>query len=124
LLVGFDVERVIDANVLLAASAKGGKQTKQEHSQQAKTGKKATAKEALDSARKAFAAMIKAARLDEGLDLTVPKNKPFWAATKKLDAQLKRAQTGLAAKNDEFFSAISDARGAEEQMKIDWQPTD
>ena len=28
------------------------------------------------------------------------------------------------AKSDDFFKAISDARSAEEQMKIDWQLTD
>jgi hypothetical protein len=123
LLVGFGIERIVDGHALLAATAKGQKAHKQQ-APKTKSGKKVTAKQALDGARKAFAAMIKSARADKGLDPKTVKNKPFWLATKKLAKQLDRAQKGLAAKNDEFFKAISDARAAEEQMKIDWQLTD
>ena len=123
LLVGFGIERMIDGRMLYAANAKAPKAHKQ-HAPKTKGGKKTTAKQALDGARKAFAAMVKVARADKGLDPKTPKNKPFWLATKKIAKQLDRAKKGLTAKNDEFFKAISDARSAEEQMKIDWQLTD
>jgi hypothetical protein len=119
LLVGFGLDRTIFRHTLVAAPAKGHTAAKS-HATKADSGKKTTAKQALDGARKAFAVMIKAARADRGLDAKVAKNKPFWLATRKLAKQLDRAQKGLAAKNDEFFKAISDARSAEEQMKIDW----
>ena len=126
LLVGFGVERVIDGGLLYAASSKANKSAKPKktHAPKTKSGKKTTAKEALAGARKAFGAMTKAARADKGLDAKTPKNKPFWKAVHKLAKQLDRAQKGLVAKNDEFFKAVSDARSAEEQMKIDWQLTD
>jgi len=37
---------------------------------------------------------------------------------------LKTAETGLAAKSNDFFKGIAAAREAEEQMKVDWQLTD
>jgi len=85
------------------------------------TGKKATASELLAAAKKAQAAMLKNARADKGLDPKVPKNKPFYAAVKKLSAQLERAEKGLAAKNNDFFDAVSEARSAQEQMKVAWE---
>src|SRR6266550_317262 len=60
------------------------------------SGKKADAKTLLHDAKKALATMVKAAR----------------------------AEKGLAAKSNDFFDAISDARTAEEQLKVDWQLTD
>jgi hypothetical protein len=42
------------------------------------TAQKADAKTLLDDANKAVAAMIKAARADNGLDPKTPKNKPLW----------------------------------------------
>ena len=126
LLVGFGIERAVDGQKLFAAAPATAKVKKEHkpHAPRTKSGKKTTAKAALDGARKAFAGMLKAARADKGLDPKTPKNKPFWLATKKIAQQLDRAEKGLAAKNDEFFKAISDARSAEEQMKIDWQLTD
>lgn len=129
LLLGFGLERAIDGKRLFAAdpNAKASakpKTPKKPHAPKVASGKKVDAKGALAGARKALAAMIKAARADKGLDPKTPKNKPFWSATQKVSKQLDRAQKGLAAKNDDFFKAISDARAAEEQMKVDWQLTD
>jgi hypothetical protein len=88
------------------------------------TGQKADAKTLLDNASKALAAMIKAARADKGLDPKTPKNKPFWKSTQLIAKNLKTARTGLAAKSNDFFKGIAEARKAEEQMKVDWQLTD
>jgi len=87
------------------------------------SGKKADAKTLLSAAKKAYAAMVKAARADKGLDPKTAKNKPFWKATQRITKELKRAEKGLAAKSNDFFDAISDARAAEEQLKVDWQLT-
>jgi hypothetical protein len=88
------------------------------------TGQKADAKTLLDDANKALAAMIKAARTDTGLDPKTPKNKPFWKSTQLIAKNLKMAKTGLAAKSNDFFKGIAEARQAEEQMKVDWKLTD
>jgi hypothetical protein len=88
------------------------------------TEQKANAKTLLDDANKALAAMIKAARADKGLDPKTPKNKPFWKSTQVVAKNLKRAQTGLQAKSNDFFKGIAEARQAGVQMKIDWQLTD
>jgi len=85
---------------------------------------KADAKTLLDDANKALAAMIKAARADRGLDPKAPKNKPFWKSTQLIVKNLKLATTGLTAKNNDFFKGITEARQAEEQMKVDWELTD
>jgi hypothetical protein len=115
-LVGFTVSRAAKPSRELAATAKTA--------QKKPSGKKADAKTLLRDAKKALAAMIKTARADKGLDPKTPKNKPFWKATKKIAKELKRAEKGLAAKSNDFFDAISDARTAEAQLKVDWQLTD
>lgn len=88
------------------------------------SGKKADAKTLVADARKALAAMVKAARADAGLNPKTPKNKPYWKSVHQVATQLDAAQKGLAAKNDDFFKAVTKARAAEEQMKIDWELTD
>jgi hypothetical protein len=88
------------------------------------TGQKADAKTLLDNASKALAVMVKNARADEGLDPKTPKNKPFWKSTQLVAKSLKAAEKDLAAKSNDFFKGIADARKAEEQMKVDWQLTD
>ncbi|MEP6604400.1 MAG: hypothetical protein ABJB69_10680, partial [Spartobacteria bacterium] len=113
-LVEFTVARVTMPTRAFAKATKTAK----------KSGKKATAKELLAYAKKALASMIKAARADQGLDPKTAKNKPFWKATQRIAKELKRAEKGLAAKGNDFFGAISDARTAEEQLKVDWQLTD
>ena len=92
--------------------------------QEKATGQKADAETLLKDASKALAALIKAARADSGLDPKTAKNKPFWKSTQLIAKNLKTAKAGLAAKNDDFFKAIAEARRAEEQMKVDWQLTD
>ena len=92
--------------------------------QKQSTGEKADAKTLLDDASKALAAMIKAARADTGLDPKTPKNKPFWKSTQLIAKNLKMARTALAAKSNDFFKGIAEARQAEEQMKVDWELTD
>src|SRR2546430_971475 len=92
--------------------------------QKKETGQKADAKTLLHDARKATAAMIKNARSDTVLDPKKPKNKPCWKSVHLVAKNLKSAETGLAAKSNDFFKGISDAREAEEQMKVDWQLTD
>ena len=116
LLVGFGAGRVLMPHGAFAAQPKT--------TQKKSTGKKADAKTLLADARKSLAAMIKAARADKGLDPKTAKNKPFWKATQKIAKELKRAEKGFAAKNNDFFDAISDARTAEAQLKVDWQLTD
>src|SRR6266480_43230 len=88
------------------------------------TGKKADAKTLLHDAKKAAAAMIKNARADKALDPKMPKNKPFWKSVHLVAKNLKTAETGFAAKSNDFFKGIADAREAEEQLKVDWQLTD
>ena len=88
------------------------------------SGQKADAKTLLTDADKALAVMIKAARADKGLDAKTPKNKPFWKSTQTIAKNVKAAEKGLVAKNDDFFKGIARARRAEEQLKIDWQLTD
>ena len=115
-LIGFAVARAMTPGHTIAAVAKTA--------QKKPTGQKADTKTLLDSASKALAAMIKAARADKGLDPKTPKNKPFWKSTQLIAKNLKAAKTGLAAKSNDFFKGIAEARKAEEQMKIDWQLTD
>jgi hypothetical protein len=88
------------------------------------TEKKADAKTLVHDAKKALAEMIKEARADKALDSKIPKNKPFWKSTQSLAKSLKTAESGLAAKNNDFFKGVEDARQAEAQMKVDWQLTD
>jgi len=66
------------------------------------TGEKADAKTLLDDANKALAAMIKAARADEGLSPKTPKNKPFWKSTQLITKTMKTAKAGLATKSNDF----------------------
>src|SRR5437660_2178459 len=87
------------------------------------TGEKADAKTLLHDAKKATAAMIKNARADKDLDPKKPKNKPFWKSVHLVAKNLKTAESGLAAKSNDFFKGIADAREAEEQLKVDWQLT-
>jgi hypothetical protein len=112
----FTVARAMTPSHTLAAVAKTP--------QKKPTGQKADAKILLDNSSKALAAMIKAARADKGLDPKTPKNKPFWKSTQLIAKNLKVAKTGLAAKSNDFFKGIAEARKAEEQMKVDWQLTD
>jgi hypothetical protein len=87
------------------------------------TEQKADAKTLLDDANRALVVMIKAARADNGLDPKKPQNKPFWKSTQLIAKNLKMAKTGLAAKSDDFFKGIAEARQAEEQLKVDWELT-
>jgi hypothetical protein len=112
----FAVARAMKPSLTLAAVAKAA--------QEKPTEQKADAKTLLDDASKALAAMIKAARADNGLDPKTPKNKPFWKSTQLIAKNLKMAKTGLAAKSNDFFKGIAEARQAEEQMKVDWELTD
>jgi len=114
-LVGFAVARAVTPSKELAAIAKT--------TQKKPSGKKADAKTLLQDAKKALAAMVKAARADKGLDPKIPKNKPFWKSVHLVAKNLKTAEKGLATKSNDFFKAIADAREAEEQMKVDWQLT-
>jgi hypothetical protein len=88
------------------------------------TEQKADAKTLLDDANRFLTAMIKAARADNGLDPKKPKNKPFWKSAQLIAKNLKMAKTGLAAKSDDFFKGIAEARQGEEQLKVDWELTD
>src|SRR5262249_41238632 len=92
--------------------------------QEKATRQKADAETLLNDANQAVAAMIKAARDDSSLDPKTAKNKPFWKSTQLMAKNLQTAKTGLAAKNDDFFKSIAEARRADEQMKVDWQLTD
>jgi hypothetical protein len=112
----FAVARAVSPAKGLSATAKTA--------QKKETGKKADAKTLLHSAKKAAAAMIKNARADKALDPKKPKNKPFWKSVHLVVKDLKTAETGLAAKSNDFFKGIADAREAEEQLKVDWQLTD
>ena len=125
-LAFFAVSRAISPHRLLAAAAKAEEKSSAEKSAPAKkaSGKKADAKTLLASANKALAATVKAARADKGLDPKVAKNKPFWKSLQTISKYLDTAETGMAAKSNDFFRGIADAREAEAQMKVDWQLTD
>src|SRR5437867_93855 len=97
-LAGFGVARAVTPAKQLAAKAKT--------MQKKPSGKKANAKTLLTDAKKALAAMLKNARADKALDPKKPKNKPFYAAAKKIAKQLDRAEKGLASKSNDFFDAI------------------
>src|SRR5436309_15145 len=112
----FAVARAMKPAQILAVVAKSD--------QKKSAGKKADGKTLLDDANKALAAMIKAARADNGLDPKTPKNKPFWKSTQLIAKNLKMAKTGLSAKSNDFFKGVTGARQAEEQMKVDWELTD
>jgi hypothetical protein len=112
----FTVARAMKPSHTLAAIA--------ETAQKDPTGQKTDAKTLLDDANKALAAMIKAARADDDLDPRQAENKPFWRSTQLIAKNLKLAKTGLAAKSNDFFKGIAEARQAEEQMKVDWELTD
>ena len=112
----FAVARAVKPGQTLAAIAKTA--------QKKPTGEKADAKTLLVDANKALAAMIKAARADNGLDPKTAKNKPFWKSTQLIAKNLTLAKSGLAAKSNDFFKGIAEARQAEEQMKVDWELTD
>src|SRR5438270_8462114 len=112
----FPVARAMKPAQILAVVAKSD--------QKKSAGKKADGKTLLDDANKALAAMIKAARADNGLDPKTPKNKPFWKSTQLIAKNLKMAKTGLSAKSNDFFKGVTGARQAEEQMKVDWELTD
>jgi hypothetical protein len=115
-LVVFAVARAVTPSKESAATART--------TQKKPTGEKADAKTLLHDAKKASAVMIKAARADKSLDSKIPKNKPFWKSTKLIARNLDTASKGLAAKSNDFFKGIADAREAEEQMKVDWELTD
>ena len=112
----FAVARAINPSKALSTTAKTA--------QKKETGQKADAKTLLHDAKKAAAAMIKNARADKSLDPKKPKNKPFWKSVHSVAKNLKTAETGFAAKSNDFFKGIADAREAEEQLKVDWQLTD
>jgi hypothetical protein len=112
----FAVARAMKPVQILAVAAKSDRNKATEQ--------KADAKALLEDASKALAVMIKAARTDKGLDPKTPKNKPFWKSTQLIAKNLKMAKTGLVAKNNDFFKGITEARQAEEQMKVDWELTD
>ena len=114
-LAGFTVARAISPAKELAHTAKTA--------QHKPSGKKANAKSLLADSKKALAVMVKAARSDKALDPKTAKNKPFWKSTQTIAKNLKMADKGLAAKNDDFFKGVAHARRAEEQLKIDWQLT-
>jgi len=118
-LIGFAVARAVTPSKDLSATAKTGQKRKGQE-----TGQKANAKTLLTDANKALGAMIKSARADEGLDPKTAKNKPFWKSTHLIAANLKTAEKGLAAKNNDFFKGIAGARKAEEEMKVGWKLTD
>ncbi|MEO8440357.1 MAG: hypothetical protein ABI540_09060, partial [Spartobacteria bacterium] len=110
-----------------AVAKKALTKAKSTHTASAKpkpSGKKATAAELVAAAKKANAAMIKNARADKGLDPNLAKNKPFYTAAKKVTTELDRTDKGLAAKNNDFFDAVSGARSAQEQLKVAWNLTD
>jgi hypothetical protein len=112
----FAVARAMKPAQILAVIAKSD--------QKKATEQKADAKTLLDDASKALAVMIKAARADKGLDPKTPKNKPFWKSTQLIAKNVKMAKKGFAAKSNDFFKGITEARQAEEQMKVDWELTD
>src|SRR5438067_7816197 len=112
----FAVARTVKPAQILAVAAKSD--------QKKSAGEKADGKTLLDDANKALAAMIKAARADNGLDPKTPKNKPFWQSTQLIAKNLKIAKTGLNAKSNDFFKGVTGARQDEEQMKVDWELTD
>ncbi len=120
------VARLLTPNHAFAQATKPtAKSAAAETSAQKKpTGEKADAKTLLLKAKKALAAMIKDARADKGLDPKVAKNKPFWKSTKEIAKNLDLAEKGLAAKSNDFFKGVADAREAEAQMKVDWRLTD
>ncbi len=113
-LTGFALAHAISAKPAAAKAAVPHKAS----------GQKADAKTLLTASKKTFALMVKAARADKGLDAKTPKNKPFWKSAQAIAKSLKGAEKGLAAKNDEFFKGIAQARRAEAQLKVDWQLTD
>jgi hypothetical protein len=98
----FTVARAVKPSHTLATVAKSAEKKP--------TGQKADAKTLVDDASKALAAMIKAARADKGLDPKTPKNKPFWKSTQLVAKDLKMAKAGLAAKSNDFFKGVAEAR--------------
>src|SRR5207237_3144916 len=94
----FAVARAVKPGQTLAAIAKTA--------QKKPTGEKADAKTLLVDANKALAAMIKAARADNGLDPKTAKNKPLWQSTKMIAKTLTLARSVSAAKITEFSTGV------------------
>jgi hypothetical protein len=114
----------LSLTVFAIANAAPGSKSSPAAAEKKPSGQKADAKTLLHDAKKATAAMIKNARADKDLDPKKPKNKPFWKSVHLVTKNLNTAESGFAAKNNDFFIAIPHAREAEEQMKVDWQLTD
>jgi hypothetical protein len=114
--VVFAVARAMKPAQILAVVDKSDQKTS--------AGAKADGKTLMADASKALAAMIKAARADNGLDSKTPKNKPIWKSTQLIAKNLKMTNAGLSVKSNDFFKGVTGARQAEEQMKVDWGLTD
>ena len=114
----------LSLSVFAVARAVSPPKSSPAESEKKTSGGKADAKTLLHDAKKATAALIKNARADKDLDPKKAKNKPFWKSIHLVAKSLKTAETGLAAKNDDFFKGVADGRKAEEQMRVDWQLTD
>ena len=117
-LTYFAVAKAVTPTKTKAPTTPASKTTKTSAAQ------KADAKTLVHDAKKALAAMVKEARADKGLDPKVAKNKPFWKSTQAVAKSLKTAEAGLAAKSNDFFQGVEDARQAQEQMEVDWELTD
>ena len=79
---------------------------------------KANASDLIDSARRAVAVVVKAAKNDASLSSDIAKAKPFWDGMKDLNENLSKAETGLTLKDKTFFESLASASAGFAQAEI------
>ena len=84
----------------------------------AQESQQANASDLIKSAQRAVAQVVSAAQNDPSLKQDEAKAKPFWDAMKDLNHNLERSQTGLALKDDTFFTSLASARSNFAQADI------
>lgn len=78
----------------------------------------ANASELIRDAQRAVGIIVRTAKSVPALGLDEAKAKPFWDATKDLNENLAKAETGLTLKDNTFFSSLASANAAFAQAKI------
>ena len=78
----------------------------------------ADAAELLGQAQRAVGQVVRAAQAVPEFEPSRSEAKPFWSAMKQLNLSLDKAQTGLALKDDTFFTNLATARAEAIQADI------
>jgi hypothetical protein len=85
---------------------------------EAKSTKQGNASDLISSAQHTVGVVVRTAKKDPALKIDKSKAKPFWDATKDLNTNLAKAETGLTLKDNTFFSSLASATAAFAQAKV------